>query len=92
MAKKSVVGIVVLIVGLGLGGYWLYGQRTADGPAIATLPPAQALGFLNCQIPRQLITMASDSGVAAIHPSMVAWEALTEVKGQRSLIQTASTA
>jgi hypothetical protein len=46
MPKKYVAGLLLLIVALGLGGYWFYAQQEADGPAIMALPPAQALGFL----------------------------------------------
>ena len=47
MSKKYLAGLFVVIVVLGLGGYWFYGQKTADAPAIMTLPPAQALGFFH---------------------------------------------
>ncbi|HSF30551.1 MAG TPA: DUF3352 domain-containing protein [Candidatus Tectomicrobia bacterium] len=46
MPKKFLTGLLLVIVALGLGGYWFYGQQQADGPAIMALPPAQALGFL----------------------------------------------
>jgi Protein of unknown function (DUF3352) len=45
MPKKYLVGILGIIVALGLGAYWLYGRQQTDAPAIAMLPPAQALGF-----------------------------------------------
>jgi hypothetical protein len=45
MPKKYLAGLLVLIVALGLGGYWFYRQHQADDLAIATLPPAHALGF-----------------------------------------------
>ena len=44
MSKKLLAGLVV-VVGLTLAGYWFYAQRASDGPAIAALAPAQALGF-----------------------------------------------
>jgi hypothetical protein len=45
MPKKYLVGLLVVIVVLGLGGYWFYRPHGADGPAMVALPPAQALGF-----------------------------------------------
>jgi len=45
MPKKYLAGLVVLIVAVGLGGYWFYRQRLAADVAMATLPPAQALAF-----------------------------------------------
>ena len=45
MPKKYLAGLLVVIVALGLGGYWFYRQHQADDLAIVTLPPAQALGF-----------------------------------------------
>jgi hypothetical protein len=45
MPKKYLAALLVAIVGLGLGGYWFYGQKEAGGPALMALPPAQALGF-----------------------------------------------
>ena len=44
MPKKLLAGLVVVVV-LGLAGSWFYAQRASDGPAIAVLAPAQALGF-----------------------------------------------
>jgi Protein of unknown function (DUF3352) len=44
MPKKLLAGLVVVIV-LGLAGYWFYAQRKTSGPAITALPPAQVLGF-----------------------------------------------
>jgi hypothetical protein len=44
MPKKLLAGLVVVMV-LGAAGYWFYAPRESDGPAIAALPPAQALGF-----------------------------------------------
>src|SRR5919109_1712086 len=45
MPKKYLVSLLLIIVALGFGGYWLYGRQETDGPALATLPPAQAFGF-----------------------------------------------
>jgi hypothetical protein len=45
MPKKYLAGLLVLIVALGLGGYWFYRQQQATELRIARLPPAQALGF-----------------------------------------------
>jgi len=45
MPKKYLAGLLVVIIALGLGGYWFYGQQKAVDPAIVVLPPAQALGF-----------------------------------------------
>jgi hypothetical protein len=44
MPKKLLGGLIFVVV-LGFAGSWFYAQREANGPAIATLPPAQALGF-----------------------------------------------
>jgi hypothetical protein len=44
MSKKLLTGLVVVIV-LAVAGFWFYAPRASDGPAIAALPPAQALGF-----------------------------------------------
>ena len=44
MPKKLLAGLAFAVV-LGLAGYWFYAQRESDGPAIAALLPAQALGF-----------------------------------------------
>src|SRR5688572_30504035 len=44
MFTKLFAGLVV-VVGLTLAGYWFYAQRASDGPDIAALAPAQALGF-----------------------------------------------
>jgi Protein of unknown function (DUF3352) len=46
MPRKYLAGLLVVVVALGLGGYWFYGQKEAGGPAIMALPPAQTLGFL----------------------------------------------
>jgi hypothetical protein len=45
-SKKYLAGLLVVLVACGVGGYWLYGRQHADGPAILTLPPAQALAFV----------------------------------------------
>jgi hypothetical protein len=46
MPKRYLPALSLVIVALGLGGYWFYPRQQADGPAIMALPPAQALGFL----------------------------------------------
>jgi hypothetical protein len=45
MPKKYLAALSLVIVALGLGGYWFYPRQQAGGPAIMALPPAQALGF-----------------------------------------------
>jgi hypothetical protein len=45
MPKKYLAGLLMVIVALGLGGYWFYRQHQVDDLVIVTLPPAQALGF-----------------------------------------------
>jgi hypothetical protein len=46
MPKKYLLSLFVLIVAVGLGGYWFYRQRLAADVAMATLPPAQTLSFV----------------------------------------------
>jgi hypothetical protein len=43
MSRRLLVGLIIVVV-LACAGYWFSAQRS-DGPAIATLPPAQAVGF-----------------------------------------------
>jgi hypothetical protein len=46
MSKRSLaLGLIAFIL-LGLGGYWFFNQRPAESPPIASLAPAQTLGFL----------------------------------------------
>jgi hypothetical protein len=42
MSRRLLVGLIIVV--LAGAGYWFSAQQS-DGPAIATLPPAQALGF-----------------------------------------------
>jgi hypothetical protein len=44
MPKKFLTGLVVVLA-LAVAGYWFAASRAPDGPALAALPPAQALGF-----------------------------------------------
>jgi hypothetical protein len=46
MAKRYLALLLVTLGALGLVGYWVFARQQADSPAMATLPPAQALGFL----------------------------------------------
>jgi hypothetical protein len=45
MPKKYLAGLLLVVVALGLAGYWFYDRKEPHGLAIMTLPPAQALGF-----------------------------------------------
>ena len=46
MSKRHLVLMLVALGVLGLLGYWFSGHRPQDSPAIASLPPAETLGFL----------------------------------------------
>jgi hypothetical protein len=46
MVRKSLVGALVVLLVVGLVIYWRQGRDDAAGPAIAGLPPAQALAFI----------------------------------------------
>lgn len=46
MVKKSIVGLFIILLALGLVVYSWHRQGGDSGPAIAALPPAQALAFM----------------------------------------------
>jgi hypothetical protein len=87
MAKKYLASLLVVLLALGFVSYWIYGQRAGPTLHMATLPPAQALGFIALPgLPQAWADLRQTKFFAHVS-SPAFWEVALGPEGYRRLME-----